>query len=110
MIRNSIFTFLRAVIIADYEQALGTLADLTNPDGGAWRTDLLRRATDAYYADHQRIRLDPAARNQQHTHVRVVEDKSSWRVQQMLVDPDDANDWMVEFDVNLADSQATGAP
>jgi len=31
-------------------------------------------------------------------------------VQQMLVDKDEHNDWVVEFTVNLAESRKTGEP
>ena len=38
-----------------------------------------------------------------------TEDKTRWRVQQMLVDPDEANDWAAEFDVDLPRSRANAA-
>jgi len=42
--------------------------------------------------------------------VRVSEDKQTWNVQQMLVDPEEENDWVVEFIVDLAASRDAGAP
>jgi hypothetical protein len=63
-----------------------------------------------WLVDHERIRLDPEARNARHTHVSVSEDKSTWKVQQVLIDPEDHNDWMAEFQVDLAASRAAGAP
>ena len=36
--------------------------------------------------------------------------KKSWRVQQMLVDPEEANDWVAEFEVDLAQSRTLGEP
>jgi len=65
---------------------------------------------DAYHADHQYICLDPNARNLRHTYVIPSDDKRSWRVQQMLVDPDEHNDWVAEFEVDLAESRKTGEP
>jgi len=38
------------------------------------------------------------------------EDKRTWRVQQMLVDPEAHNDWVAEFEVNLAQSRAANEP
>ena len=70
----------------------------------------LRRALDDYHLAHERFRLDPAARNVQHTYVTPAEDRRSWRVQQMLVDPAEANDWVAEFEVDLVASRATGEP
>ena len=54
--------------------------------------------------------LDPNARNLRHTYVLPAEDKRTWRVQQMLVDPEEHNDWVAEFEVDLAASRAAGAP
>ena len=64
----------------------------------------------AVQTHHERLCLDPNARNQRHTYVIPSEDKNSWRVQQMLVDPEDHNDWVAEFEVDLARSRATSEP
>ena len=82
----------------------------TSPDEEPWTTDRLRRALEAYHVEHERICLDPEARNLRHTYVTPSEDKSRWRVQQMLIDPAGANDWVAEFDIGLAESRATGEP
>ena len=39
-----------------------------------------------------------------------AEDKRTWRVQQMLVDPEEHNDWVAEFEVDLARSRETSEP
>jgi superfamily II DNA/RNA helicase len=132
-IRNRIFIFLRGLVIADYEAALGSLsegrvprapetdsvtqsqglAELASPkdaDGQPWTADRLRAATEAYELEHERICLDPNARNTRHTYIVPSEDKKSWRVQQMLVDPEEANDWVAEFEVDLAQSRTLGEP
>jgi superfamily II RNA helicase len=115
LIRNRIFTFLRALSGGDLEGALAALTPHPEPAAGEeeerWTTERLRRALDAYHADHRRICLDPAARNRRHTYVIPLEDdKRRWRVQQMLVDPDEANDWVAEFEVDLAQSRIDGEP
>src|SRR5205823_6154285 len=61
-------------------------------------------------AGHEHIRLDPEARNARHTYVIAAEDKRSWTVQQVLVDPDEHNDWQAEFQVDLMASRETGEP
>ena len=63
---------------------------------------------EAYELEHERICLDPNARNTRHTYVVPSEDKKSWRVQQMLVDPEEANDWVAEFEVDLVQSRVLG--
>src|ERR1035441_10839391 len=72
----------------------GEDARATNPvpsdaDGQPWTAARLQQALDDYHAEHERICLDPNARNARHTYVIPSDDKKSWRVQQMLVDPDD---------------------
>jgi len=102
--------FLRALVNGDFDQALGSLTSVANPDGDLWTTEKLRERLDAYYAEHKYICLDPNARNARHTYVIPSEDKLSWRVQQMLVDPQEHNDWVAEFEVDLAQSRSTGEP
>jgi superfamily II RNA helicase len=132
-IRNRIFTFLRGLVIADYEAALGSLSEGRVPqapkidpviqsqglaefappkdaDGQPWTADRLRSTMEAYELEHERICLNPNARNTRHTCVVPSEDKKSWRVQQMLVDPEEANDWVAEFEVDLAQSRTLGEP
>ena len=65
---------------------------------------------DEYYADHERIRLDNEARNGRHTYVETSEDGKTWRVCQVLVDPEELNDWQVEFSVDLAQAREEGKP
>ena len=79
-------------------------------DGSPWTAGRLAAALDAYHADHERICLDPNARNARHTYVTPSEDKKTWRVQQMLVDPEEHNDWVAEFEVGLAASRAANEP
>ena len=132
-IRNRIFIFLRGLVIADYEAALASLsegrvprdpkidsavqsqglAELAPPkdaDGQPWTAERLRAALEAYELEHERICLDPNARNARHTYVVPSDDKKSWRIQQMLVDPEEANDWVAEFEVDLAQSRTLGEP
>jgi superfamily II RNA helicase len=132
VIRNRIFTFLRGLVIGDYEAALASLEvgragsplpaaagtglevqrdrDPAPSHEEPWTADRLAHILDAYHAEHERICLDPNARNLRHTYVTPSEDKKTWRVQQMLVDPEEHNDWVAEFEVDLAQSRASGEP
>ncbi len=47
----------------------------------------LAAAREAHRAEHSGLRLDPEARNLRHTSVAPAEDRATWRVEQMLVDP-----------------------
>ena len=76
----------------------------------AWSAARLKVAREAHRVEHAGPRLDPEARNLRHTHVEPSPDGASWRVQQMLVDPEGLNDWALELDVDLAASRQRGEP
>ena len=110
-IRTRIFTFLRAWAIGHHEAALDALDDPpAETDADAWTQERLRSALEDYRVDHERVRLDPEARNLRHTHVDPSDDQRTWRVQQVLVDPALHNDWMAEWEVNLAASREANQP
>ncbi len=109
-IRNRIFIFLRGLVIADYEQAITNLNSPLDTDGQPWTAVRLKQSMEAYLVDHDHLCLDPNARNARHTYVTPADDKKSWRVQQMLVDPEGDNDWVAEFEVDLAESRKSGEP
>lgn len=109
-IRNQAFNFLRGLVNQDFEQALTHLSSPNDPDGQPWTPVRLEALLENYYAEHERICLDPNARNARHTYVIPSEDKKSWRIQQMLVDPEENNDWVAEFEVDLAQSRSAQEP
>jgi superfamily II RNA helicase len=109
-IRNRVFSFLRGLVNADFEQALGHLSSKSDPEGGPWTAARLEEALQTYHAEHERICLDPEARNLRHTYVVPSPDRRTWRVQQMLVDPEGHNDWVAEFEADLPASRKAREP
>jgi hypothetical protein len=109
-IRNRVFTFLRGLVIGDFTEAIAHLSSPNDLDGQPWTPERLQQALDAFYAEHERVCLDPNARNARHTYVTAAENKKSWIVQQMLVDPEGHNDWVAEFAVDLAESRKSEEP
>ncbi len=97
-------------MVGDFEQAIANLSSPQDAGGESWTAARLQLALDAYYTEHERICLEPNARNVRHTYVAPAEDKKSWRVQQMLVDPAEHNDWVAEFDVDLGESRRLHEP
>jgi superfamily II RNA helicase len=95
-IRTRVFAFLRAVADGEFEAAA---------EMGGWSAEKIRAAVDEYRREHSRIRLDAEARNARHTYVRVGEDGKTWTVEQMLVDPEELNDWVAEFEVDVVGSR-----
>lgn len=109
-IRNRIFSFLRGLVNKDFEQALGHLDSALDSAGESWTPQRLKEILEVYTVEHRNLCLDPNARNIRHTYVKPSEDAKSWRVQQMLVDPDEHNDWVAEFEVDLQESRQRDEP
>lgn len=103
LIRTEIFRFLRPLSVENYAAAISTVS-------GAWTADSLAALMEPYYTEHERIRLDNEARNGRHTYVEPSEDNASWRICQVLIDPEELNDWQAEFTVDLAQARENGKP
>ena len=101
-VRTGIFTFLRALVVGDYEAAIEALAPPEDARGRPWTVERLRGEVEAYLADHAAICLDPNARNRRHTYLLSPEEEGRPVVQQVLVDPEEHCDWAAEFDVDSA--------
>jgi superfamily II RNA helicase len=109
-IRIEIFAFIRALSMRNYEAALAVLNPITDPDKQEWNPDRFEKILESYYSNHERICLDPNARNNRHTYVKVSDDGKSWQVQQILVDPQELNDWMLDFQVDLEKAREMSKP
>jgi len=65
----------------------------------------------AFFAEHQAIRVDPEARSPKHLDIQDgAEGEHTWRVRQTLLDPEGDNDWFVEMTVDLARSRELARP
>jgi hypothetical protein len=106
LVRTEIFRFLRPIANRDYKVAAAVLAQ----QPPLWSEDSLATALEPYYDGHERITLDNEARNGRHTYVEPSEDKRTWRVCQVLVDPEALNDWQAEFSIDLAQAREDGKP
>ena len=102
LIRTEIFRFMTPLAQENYSAAA---ARLSNP---VWTADALADALDPFFETHGRIRLDPEARNGRHTYVDAT--PTTWRVSQVLVDPDEVNDWQMQFTVDVARAREEGKP
>jgi hypothetical protein len=116
-LRNRIFTFLRSLAMNEFDEALAQLAEDAQAEAAPWDADSepwtaerLRTAMEAYRAEHGTPRLDPEGRNLRHTYVLPDAESKTWRVQQMLVDHEERNDWVVEYEVDLEASRESGRP
>ncbi len=109
-IRTRIFTFLRAWSIGHFDAAIAALDGPEDREAAAWTAERLKAALEGYLKEHERLRLDPEARNLRHTYAQPSEAETTLVVQQMLVDPDMYNDWVAEFEADLAASRQADEP
>jgi uncharacterized protein DUF3516 len=113
LVRTRLFMFLRAWSVGDFA---GALEAIDSADGSAgessstWTPERLKALLQEYGVEHPSLRFDPEARNLRHTHVVEHEDRRAWSVQQVLVDSEGHNDWMVDVDVDLEASKAANRP
>ena len=62
-----------------------------------------------YTAEHGAFRLDSEGRALRHTLVAADAAEDVWKVEQMLQDHNDLNDWCGDFTVDLAASRAASS-
>jgi hypothetical protein len=112
LVRADIFEVLKALDRRQWAAVLEHLADSADAGGEPWSAARLEAAMEAYRAGHERIRLDPEARSLPYTRIRDGEDeqRGCWLVEQVLLDPDEANDWSVCFVIDLAKSNEIRQP
>ncbi|MDG2125629.1 MAG: DUF3516 domain-containing protein, partial [Verrucomicrobiales bacterium] len=103
-VRKTVFDTLKSLANNDPKAALTNLSDHSIKPGD------LQQSLDTYLGNHARIRLDPEARSNKHTHIKESPDSRHWHVAQTLVDPDEQNDCTLDFVVDLDASDAANAP
>ena len=115
LLRNRIFTFLANLDTGRLDAALQELsgegeaaAIPTDSDNLPWSAQRLAERLDAYRAEHERYRLDAEGRNSRHTRIETA--PGAWKVEQILQDRHDLNDWSLRFSVDLGASRVAGAP
>ncbi|GAA3806370.1 DEAD/DEAH box helicase [Cellulomonas soli] len=104
LVRGALF---RRVEMAAREQygALAALGD-TDVDGVAWDNDRWAQALDPFYDDHDEILTGPAARGP--GLFQVSTGTGTWRVRQLLDDPEGDHDWRIDVVVDLVASDEAG--
>ncbi|QQL45293.1 DEAD/DEAH box helicase [Sulfuriroseicoccus oceanibius] len=108
-VRHAIFTVVKELSHDRVTSAL-TLIEPDDGDGEKWSVPRLDAILDDYYDGHEFIRLDPEARNAKHAHISELPNARRWRVDQVLIDSDEHNDWVLVVEVDLDASDAKGEP
>lgn len=99
---------MEAVKHLSYERANEFLASFDTIQDSELDFDSLCHWFDLYYETHQVIRLDPEARNKKYW---SMEEQGGILIgQQVLVDSEMANDWLLEVSVDPSASDTVGRP
>ena len=93
-IRRAAFDFVKDLSRGDWQASAQQVQ-------GEWNSDTLATRMEEYWEFHGMIRMDPEARNAKHFRIDDSSNPRSWRVEQVLVDTEELNDWSVVFTVNL---------
>jgi hypothetical protein len=97
LVRTTVLGFLQDIAARDWEAAAARV-------GTPVEARKLETAFGAYFDARGRLRLDPEGRSAKHTHW-DESDAKEWRIAQVLVDPEEQNDWEAVFTVSLEASR-----
>lgn len=102
-VRGIVFDFLKRLWQGDEAGALDLVGLADETEGSP------AERIAAYREARELLRFDPEARNAKHLHLKEDEAERVWRIEQVLVDPEERNDWSASFVVDLAASDEAGA-
>ena len=105
LVRNVLFSALRAMSRGDYAAAAAWFEAGDPPHSAEW----MRGQLEPFFKEHSAIRIDPLARSPQNTRI-VKGDDGMWRVEQIVWDPEDANDWVIQCTLDIDRSREAGHP
>ena len=106
LLRNAVFAVMRAMARRDWAGAAALLDDAASEP---WTAPRLEAAMAPFFAEHAALRIDPQARGPANTRV-VSTDDGAWKVEQILLDPEESNDWALAFTVDLGRSREAARP
>lgn len=110
-LRNLVFDVVKALCHGNHDRLI-ELIESADSSGTPWTPARIDTLINPYFDDHQRIRLDPEARNTKHSHIdgNDANTPRHWSCEQILVDPDNLNDWSLKFSINLDDCDQQQRP
>ncbi len=97
LLRAKVFDVVKALSRREW----GTALSISDQSDEAMTSAELGDLMSAYFEDHGLIRLDPEARNRKHCRIQDGNDSLLWKVEQILVDQEELNDWSIRFEVDL---------
>jgi superfamily II RNA helicase len=112
LVRADIFELLKALDRRQWTAVLEQLGAAEDHEDLAWTPARLEAAMTEYRVAHERIRLDPEARSLPYTRIRegTGKEQGFWWIEQILLDPDESNDWSIGLLVDLPRSDEARTP
>jgi superfamily II RNA helicase len=107
-LRNSVFNLVKALASGNITSFLSQI-EPADSSGTPWTTQRINSLLDDYFSSHDRLRLDPEARATKHTRLTEITPRL-WRYEQILVDPEELNDWSIDLQIDLDRSDAESKP
>jgi hypothetical protein len=104
LVRNEMYRLLRALAAKNYEAAAQIAAGGAEPMTPA----RIEASLAPYWAEHAAIRVDPLARSPKNTQISTRE--GFWDVTQIVCDPEEHDDWVIECAIDLDRSREAAAP
>jgi hypothetical protein len=115
-VRARLFMFIASLAGGHWEEAAEALdafarREPIDGEGEPWTAERLESLMAQYLKDHRGPALNPEGRNLRHTYSRSKPDEPArLLVQQMLIDEDSANDWVLDVEVDLDASREYQEP
>ncbi len=103
LIRNELYGLVRAVAKRDWDAA-AAICEV----GGEWPRAALEAARAPFFEEHKELRTDAAARSP--SHLTLTKGEWQWEFSQVLVDGDDACDWVIAGSIDLEASRVEAKP
>lgn len=103
LVRTKIFDFLKLLSRGEIEAALEEI-----PGENGISMSMLEETLSRFHEGHGRFRFDPEARNAKHCRIEIEAKTLRWKVEQILVDESENNDWSARFEVDLSASAERG--
>jgi len=105
-VRSDLFALVSALQKGTWDDVA---AIICQDEKDVWTEERLQKAVDPYFAEHERIIIDPRARAGHLTHIEKVDD-NTWKARQILLDPEENNDWFIEAEIRLDTSIGPESP
>ena len=106
MVRNAVWKIVRHLSFKQYDRAAEALAEAN--EASEWTGERLSAALAPYWSEYDSIDLGPDARST--AQLQIERGDATWRLTQILLDPNADRSWHMRFEIDLATSRERAQP